>query len=116
MNLAQQLEEAVGEGAYEVSWVTEVDHPEKRDSSFKVRTRSFTDSNSKTNYARFKDRASALSYAKTLLSGDEDFVSEFTRSVSINQYMANGKKRWVMRPVDRERGEDGKIRNLEPVA
>lgn len=116
MNLAQELEEAVGEGTYEVAWVTYVDHPEKRDSSYKVRTKSFTDSNSSTNYARFKERARAISYAKALLGGDEDFASEFTRSVSINQYLANGKKRWVMRPVDRQRGEDGKIKLMEPPA
>jgi hypothetical protein len=108
MGLADQLEEATQEAQYVVRWVTKVDHPEKRDASYKVRDKVSVGSNRAT----FKTKEAALGRAKDLVNGDEDFASEFTSKVEVYQVLANGRTRQIMKMVERERGEDGKIRSV----
>ena len=111
MSISHQLEEATREAEYIVRWVTYVDHPEKRNETYPVRSKkdlkgtpiqAHTSSHSK--------KASALARAKELLDGGEDFGSEFTSKVEVFQKLANGKTRQIMKTVERERGDDGKIR------
>lgn len=110
--LAEALEYQPG---YYVIWNTYVDHPEKRSDSHRDRTRDTKTSisNQKVYLDSKGAKAKAIAHAKSLLDGDEDFGSEYTRSVEVI-YVADGQSissgRQVMKKVKRERGEDGKIR------
>lgn len=108
MSLADQLEEATQEAQYVVRWVTNVDHPEKRDASYAVRDKVSVSAHK----AVFTRKESAMGRAKELIGGDEDFASEFTSKVEVYQVLANGRTRQIMKTVERERGEDGKIRSV----
>ena len=113
---ALEYERTVYQPGYYVIWNTYVDHPEKRSDSHRDRTRDTRASipNQKIYPADSKGaKAKAMAYAKSLLDGDEDFGSEFTRAVEVI-FIADGQApssaRQVMKKVRRERGEDGKIR------
>ena len=111
--LAEALEYQPG---YYVIWHTYVDYPEKRSDSHRERTR---DTKPMIPHQKIypadseRAKAKAMAHAKSLLDGDEDFGSEYTRAVEVI-YVAKGQSissgRQVMKKVKRERGEDGKIR------
>jgi hypothetical protein len=109
MGVATQLEEAAAEAEYVVRWVVNVDHPEKRDETYKARTKE-TAGPPREHKAQHAEKAQALAHAKRLIGGDEDFASEFTSKVEVYQKLANGRTRQIMKTVERERGDDGKIR------
>lgn len=105
MSISKQLEEAASEGQFEVRWALVVDRPEKRDASFKpMKAGRVGQSKSFTN------QKMALSYAKGLVAGEEDFESEYPTNITVVQLYQGKSPRRVMKPVERERGENGKIR------
>lgn len=110
MSISRQLEEATEDTGYIVRWVTNVDHPEKRDETYKVRSKDPAGTPFRAHTAQYPEKGRAMAHAKALIDGDEDFSSEFTSKVEVFQKLSNGKTRQVMKVVERERGEDGKIR------
>lgn len=111
MSIAKELEEATAEGEFEVRWTLVIDHPEKRSGGFKEVKPGTRTGQSKT----FTSQKMAVSYAKGLVSGEEDFGSEYPTRVSVIQLYQGKSPRRIMKPVERERGADGNVKTIGPV-
>lgn len=76
-----------------------VDHPEKRDASFRRRT----DPHTVVFERLFENRNHALAFAREILAGEWDFASEYVRQVSASEVRPEGGSygRWVMKMHER---------------
>jgi hypothetical protein len=108
MRISVELEEALDSAikTFEVRWTVETDHPEKKDSSFRP-----VKAGTRTPFVqKFDNQKRAIAYAKGLLSGEDDFASEYVANVTVLQTYAGKGPRVVMNRVERERGADGKVK------
>ena len=93
-------------GEYIVSWVTTVDHPELRGSTYpkvqpgtKVR-----------GHAKARNESGARAMYKELLGGENDFESEYVSVVQAWSNLPGGRKKTIGPLVYRVRDENGRIR------
>lgn len=93
---------------YSVQWRLVVDHPEKRDSSFRpVPPGSFGQRRD------FTTQALALGLYESLLRGDEDFAAEYPTEIRVLRHYPNRSPRYVRKPVQRARSSDGSIHQVQ---
>lgn len=90
---------------YSLDFTVTVDHPEKRDASYRVR-KSYSVADS-----RFSESfASAINGYAALLRGEDDFASEYVSRVVVWAITSNGTRgRKVRKTVRRYRATDGTI-------
>jgi hypothetical protein len=94
---------------YSVRWTVVVDHPEKRNASFRP-----SEPHKLHHQKDFETQNAAIAFYDSLVRGEEDFGSEYPTAIRALQIFEFRSPRVVRKLVGRERMGDGSVRLSDP--